>query len=111
MGHGAAHDHEDGHGFAGGAREAENDRAEEGRSAELSISRQLCHHVAPRAMVPSIWARGTLFSTSRLMAVMIGIIMIPQEMMPATKNIPAGEVDGNPLAVDTGIADPAEAGM
>ena len=55
----------------------------------FSISLLLCHHVAPRAVVPSTCARGTARSTSRLMAVMIGMIMIARTVPPQNMSRPA----------------------
>src|SRR6476659_2836992 len=68
-----------------------------------NISFELCHHVAPSASVPSICARGTDFKTSRLIAVMIGKIMIARTSPPQNISRP---VSGS---VRTSVCPPAVA--
>ena len=48
----------------------------------------LCHHVAPRATVPSSCARGTCRKTSRLTAVMMGMIGLVSPLFYPLERVP-----------------------
>src|SRR6476661_4511531 len=61
----------------------------------FSISFEDSHQVAPSAVVPSTCARGTARSTSRLIAVMIGRIMIARIRPPLNMSRPVVEFAEN----------------